>query len=63
MHRHGKKPGEGDRGQMKTGVGGIKKRNATGNKVREIAWGKTLRVFQGKDTESELKVRYVSKIK
>lgn len=48
---------------MKTGVGGIKKRNATGNKVRERAWGKTLRVFQGKDTESKLKVRYVSKIK
>lgn len=48
---------------MKTGVGGTKKRNAIGNKVREIAWGKTLKVCQGKDTESELKVMYVSKIK
>lgn len=42
MYRHGKKPGESDRGQMKTGVGDIKKRNAIGNKVREVLLGAKL---------------------
>lgn len=52
-----------DKRSIETGAGDIKKRNAKRDKVREIAWGKAVGVFQGKDAESEVKVRCVSKIK
>lgn len=65
MYRHGKKPGETDQGQKKhwDRCWWHKEEECKRDNVREIAWGKAVGVFQGKDTESEIKVRYVSKIK